>query len=111
MGAPLMDSDPTVQSPRSGVLPLAEDDTVQIARDRMRAAGDVAAVVLRGRRPWAVVSREALERAAAAGRGDEPIGRVAEFVVVPVDRSVDALATVHEFTRAAWDWLRYDRDR
>lgn len=111
MSRPLMDSDPTVRSPGSGVFPLAEDDTVQVARDRMRAAGDVATVVLRGRRPWAVVSREVLDRAVAAGRGDEPVGRVADFVVVPVDRSVDALATVHEFTRAAWDWLRYDRDR
>ena len=111
MGLPLMDSDPTVLSRRTGGLPLTVDDAVQAAWDRLRASGEVAAVVLRGRRPWTVVTREALERAVAAGRGAEPIGRVAGFVVVPVDRSADALATVHEFTRAAWDWLRHERDR
>jgi len=40
-----------------------------------------------------------------------PVARVADLVPVPVDRSADALATLHAFTHAAWDWLLHDRGR
>ena len=111
MTLPLMDSDPTVRTPRSANPPLTVDDAVQDAWERLRASGETAAVVMRHGSPFAVVTRRALERAVASGRGEAPVDSVADFLAVPVDRSADALATVHVFTRAAWDWLMYDRGR
>jgi CBS domain-containing protein len=77
---------------------------------RLCATGDTAAVLVRGGRPVAVVTRRAVEQALAAGKAGAPVDSVADFVA-PVDRTADALATVHAFTRAAWNWLRDDRGR
>lgn len=111
MTLPLVDRDPIVLTPRSVQLPLTCDDTVAEALARLQAAGDTAAVVMRDGRPCAVVTRRAIEEASATGDADAPLGRVADFLAVPVDRSADALATVQAFTRAAWTWLRTDTGR
>jgi CBS domain-containing protein len=111
MALPLMQSDPMVLTPRSASPALTVHSTVHEARERLCATGDTAAVLVRDGRPVAVVTRRAVEQAVAAGRADAPVGSAADFVAVPVDRTADALATVHVFTRAAWDWLRDDRDR
>jgi CBS domain-containing protein len=108
---PLMDSDPGVLMPRSLPPALTVHSTVHDARQRLCATGDTAAVLVRGGRPVAVVTRRAVEQALAAGKAGAPVDSVADFVTVPVDRTADALATVHVFTRAAWDWLRDDRGR
>jgi hypothetical protein len=78
---------------------------------RLVATGDAAVVVLRDDRPVAVATRQAVGLAMASGNADAPLGTVADHVAVPVDRTADALDTVHAFTRAAWDWLRVDRGR
>jgi hypothetical protein len=111
MAVPLMDSDPRVLMPRSLPPALTVHSTVHDARQRLCATGDTAAVLVRGGRPVAVVTRRAVEQALAAGKAGAPVDSVADFVTVPVDRTADALATVHAFTRAAWDWLRDDRGR
>ena len=90
---------------------LTADSTVRAARERLSATGETAVVVIRDGHPVAVVTRPAIERALAEGRADDRVDTVADMVTVPVDRSVDALTTIHAFTRAAGDWLRYDRDR
>ncbi len=111
MALPRMDSDPTGSTPRSMTPPLTNDSSVHDAWERLQATGDTAAVVMRAGYPVAVVTRRAVERALAAGMEGGRVGRIADLVTVPVDSSADALATVHVFTRAAWDWLQYDRGR
>jgi hypothetical protein len=111
MALPLMDSDPTVLTPRSATSPLTADSTVHDAWERLSATGDTAAVVSRDGRPVAVVTRPAVEHALAAGMAGAPVGGVADLVAVPVDRSADALATLRTFTSAAWDWLVDGRGR
>lgn len=111
MALPSMDSDPTVLTPRWLTSPLTTDSTVHDAWERLCATGDMAAVVSRDGRPVAVVTRLAVEQALAAGMAGTPVARVADLVLVPVDRSADALATLHAFTHAAWDWLLHDRGR
>ncbi len=98
-------------SPGSATSPVTAEMSVREAWLRLRATGYTAAVVTRAGRPVAVVTRTAIEQALAAGREGAAVGRVADLVVVPVERSADAAATVRAFTRAAWDWLTYDRGR
>ena len=102
--------DPAAFPPGSVTSPVTADMSVLEAWRRLRATGDTAAVVTRAGRPVAVVTRTAIEQAVAAGMEGAPVGRVADLVAVPVERSADAAATVRAFTRAAWDWLTYDRD-
>ena len=111
MALPLMDPDPTKATTPPANPPLTIDDTVRDAWVRLRATGEPAAVVMRFGRPFVVVTRAAVERAVASGRAEDAVASVADVVAVPVDRSADALTTVHRFTRLAWDWLRYDRGR
>lgn len=109
MTLPLMDRDQAGRLPRSALPPLTVDATVSDAADRLLASGDQAIVLWQYGRPAAVATRAAIHEAIGAGRGDERAGAVADLVAVPVDRGADALATLHAFTRAAWDWLWCDR--
>lgn len=111
MALPRMDSDSTASTPRSMTPPLTRDSSVHDAWERLRTTGDTAVILMCAGYPVAVVTRRAVERALAAGMEGGRVGRIADLVTVPVDRSADALATVHVFTRAAWDWLQYDRGR
>ena len=109
MALPRVDSNPTPSTPSSMTPPLTNDSSVHDAWERLRTTGDTAAVVMCAGYPVAVVTRRAVERALAAGKEGGRVGSIADLVTVPVDRSADALATVHVFTRVAWDWLQYDR--
>ena len=111
MALPLMDPDPTKATTPPANPPLTTDDTVRDAWARLRATGDAAAVVTRFGHPFVVVTRAAVEQAVASGRATDAVASVADVVAVPIDRSADAVTIVHRFTRAAWDWLRYDRGR
>ena len=111
MALPLVDSDRTVVAPGAAHPPLTSVSTVAEAWRRLVATGDAAVVVMRDDRPVAVATRQAVGLAVACGNADAPLGTVADHVAVPIDRTADALDTLHAFTRAAWDWLRLDRGR
>lgn len=109
MALPLMDSDPTVLPARSHEPALGWDSSVDEVWSRLAASGEPAAVLVCDGEPAAVVTRTAAEAAMLTGLAEAPATAVADFVAVPVDRSADALDTLHAFTRAAWDWLVHRR--
>ena len=111
MALPLTDSDLTVVAPEPENASLTPVSTVGDAWRRLVATGDASVVVMRDERPVAVATRQAVGLAMACGDADAPLGTVADHVAVPVDRTADALDTLHAFTQAAWDWLRIDRRR
>lgn len=111
MALPVMDSDPTVPAARTDADPLTPESTVHEAWEQLAATGASAVVLVRDDRPVALASRAALGLALTTGDGGAPVGSVADYVAVPVDRTVDALTTLHTFTAAAWHWLRCDRGR
>ena len=110
MTLPLTHSDAVVTTPRSMTSPLTIDDTVHDAWERLRGTGETVVVLTRHGHPVALATRDAIEHAMAEGNAEAPVDRVTDFVAVPVDRGSDALDTIHGFTRAAWDWLVYDRE-
>ena len=105
MTLPLVDRDPTALGPDRAPSPLTSEATVADAWRHLVATGDPAIVVMRHDRPVAVATRLAVATAMAGGHADEGVATVADFVAVPVDRDADSLATLQDFTRAAWMWL------
>jgi CBS domain-containing protein len=102
MTLPLMDADP---SARPRPEPLTPDTPVGIARARLFETGEYAAVVADHGSPVGIVTAAALERCAVPAGQEAAVGRVMDFVAVPVDAHADAATTVCAFDRAAWDWL------
>jgi CBS domain-containing protein len=109
MTRPRMNSDPTAVDRVTMTTPLTTTTSINEACARLRATGEVAAVVVRCGRPVGVITAAALARAATARRPDTPIGTVMDYVAVPVDPEADAHKTVRTFTRAAWDHLERRR--
>jgi CBS domain-containing protein len=109
MALPQMDSDPTAVDRMTSASLLTPATSINEACARLRATGEVAAVVVRRGRPVGVITAAALARAATARRPDTPIGTVMDYVAVPVDPEADAHKTVRTFTRAAWDHLERRR--
>jgi CBS domain-containing protein len=103
MTLPLMDADPSARPRRPE--PLTPDTPVGIARARLFETGEYAAVVADHGSPVGIVTAAALERCAVPAGQEAAVGRVMDFVAVPVDAHADAATTVCAFDRAAWDWL------
>jgi CBS domain containing-hemolysin-like protein len=101
MALPAMDSDPTVPRP-----PLTPTSTLAEAWAHLRATGERMAVVWRHDQPVGMVGAEALLDGIRCGRSGDPVATVMEYVAVHVDSDADAGATLRQFRRAAWDWLR-----
>jgi CBS domain-containing protein len=85
---------------------LAPHTPVHVARARLAATGEAAAVVFRRGRPVGVVTADALAAPGTTSQQDAPISTVMDYAVVPVTRGAGANETVRAFTDAAWDWLK-----
>lgn len=104
MTLPLMDADPSAR-PRRTAEPLTPDTPVGIARARLWESGEYAAVVADHGCPVGIVTAAALEGDTGPAGQLVPVGRVMDYVAVPVDAHADAATTVCAFERAAWAWL------
>jgi hypothetical protein len=104
-----MNSDPTAVDRVTMTTPLTTTTSINEACARLRATGEVAAVVVRRGRPVGVVTAAALSIAATASRPDEPICTVMDYVTVLVDREAGGSGAVRSVTLAAWEELERRR--
>jgi hypothetical protein len=112
MPLPHLDPDATAVGRSTGGLPVTTTTCIHETQAHLRRTGEPAAVVYRNGRPVGIVTAAALDRARSA-HTDVPLTAVMDYVAVAVDAGTDveAEATVHAFTRAAWDWLLHARTR
>lgn len=101
----LIDSDPTEVARVPHGAGITRATCVAEARAHLRLTGEAAGVVYSQGRPVGIVTAAALDRATAEGRCDSPVAAMMDFVAVGVDPTATAGATLHTFTRTAWDWL------
>ena len=85
---------------------LAPHTAVHVARARLAATGEAAAVVFRRGRPVGVVTADALAEPGTTSQQDEPISTVMDYVAVAVTPGADPQETVRAFTDAARDWIK-----
>jgi hypothetical protein len=85
---------------------LAPHTAVHVARARLAATGEAAAVVLRRGRPVGIVTADALAEPGTISQQDAPISTVMDYVAVPVTPGAGPHETTRAFTDAAWDWLK-----
>jgi len=88
---------------------LAPHTAVHVARARLAATGEAAAVVFRQGRPVGIVTGDALAEPGTTSQQDAPISTAMDYVAVRVTPGTGAHETVRAFTDAAWDWLRLRR--
>jgi hypothetical protein len=94
---------------RPAAPPLAPHTAVHVARARLAATGEPAAVVFRQGRPVGMVTGDALAEPGTTSQQDAPISTVMDYVAVPVAPGASAHEIVRAFTDAAWDWLKLRR--
>lgn len=88
---------------------LATHTAVHVARARLAATREPAAVVFRQGRPVGIVTADALAEPGTTSQQDAPISTVMDYVAVPVAPGAGAHETVRAFTDAAWEWLKLRR--
>jgi CBS domain-containing protein len=88
---------------------LAPHTAVHVARARLAATGEAAAVVYRQGRPVGIVTTDALAEPGTTSQQDAPISTVMDYAAVAVTPGTDAHEAVRAFTDAAWDWLKLRR--
>jgi hypothetical protein len=106
--------DPTDPEPVDRDRPLPEPaltphTAVHMARARLAATGDAAAVVYQQGRPVGVVTADALAEPGTTSQQDAPISSVMDYVAVHVTPGAGTQETVRAFSDAAWDWLKLRR--
>jgi CBS domain-containing protein len=88
---------------------LAPHTAVHVARARLAATGEAAAVVYRQGRPVGIVTADALAEPGTTSQQDAPISTVMDYAAVPVTPGTGAHEAVRAFRDAAWDWLKLGR--
>jgi len=88
---------------------LTPHTAVHVARARLAATGDPAAVVYRQGRPVGVVTADALTEPGTTSQQDAPLSTVMDYVAVRVTPGARTEDTVRAFSDAAWDWLKLRR--
>jgi CBS domain-containing protein len=101
-----IEAEPPDQDRHATAPTLAPHTPVHVARARLAATGEAAAVVFRRGRPVGVVTADALAAPGTTSQQDAPVSTVMDYAVVPVTRGAGANETVRAFTDAAWDWLK-----
>ena len=107
MAIPWMDPDPTALDRVAGGSAVTTATCIHEAQAHLRQTGEPAAVVYQNGRPVGVVTTTALARARNVRHADAPLSSVMDYVAVPVDPAADVRTTLHRFSQAAWDWLKY----
>lgn len=101
-----IDPEPVAEPGQAAAPALSPHTAVHVARARLVATGEAAAVVFRQDRPVGIVTADALAEPGTTSQQDAPISTVMDYVAVPVVHGVGAHETVRAFTDAAWDWLK-----
>ena len=104
-----IDLEPVDYDRHAAALALSPHTAVHVARARLTATGEAAAVVFAQGRPVGIVTADALAEPGTTSQQDAPISTVMDYVAVPVTRATGAHETVRAFTDAAWDWLKLRR--
>jgi hypothetical protein len=111
MAVPQTGGDPTAFGPvanaqqvttatrRRSCQRLTTATSVTEARAHLRATGEPAAVIYRGRAPVGLVTAAALCDEAGSNRSDEPVIAVMDYVTVPVAGYGDARAALRAINR------------
>jgi hypothetical protein len=99
-------AEPPDDDRRAAAATLAPHTAVHLARARLAATGEAAAVVYRRGRPVGVVTADALHEPGTTSLQDAPISTVMDYVAVPVTPGAGPHETTRAFTDAAWDWLK-----
>ncbi|HET6832950.1 MAG TPA: hypothetical protein VFH30_03710 [Acidimicrobiales bacterium] len=93
----------------TGTPALTPHTAVHVARARLAATDEAAAVVFQQGRPVGIVTADALAEPGTTSQQDAPISTVMDYVAVRATRGTGAHETVRAFTDAAWDWLKLRR--
>jgi predicted transcriptional regulator len=88
---------------------LTPHTAVHVARARLVATGEPAAVVFQQGRPVGVVTADALAEPGTTSQQDAPVSTVMDYVAVHVTPGARTQETVRAFSDAAWDWLKLCR--
>jgi hypothetical protein len=102
-------AEPPADDRQAATPTLAPHTAVHVARARLAATGEAAAVVYRRGRPVGVVTADALHEPGTTSQQDTPISTVMDYVAVPVTPGAGPHETTRAFTDAAWDWLELRR--
>lgn len=100
MAVPQTGSDPTASGHVPNTPHVTAATSVHEARAHLRATGEPAAVVYRGRSPVGVVTATALCGQVASGCSDMPVIAVMDYVTVPAAGYRDADAALRAINRS-----------
>ena len=104
-----MDSEPMDDDRLSRASGLTPHTAVHVARARLAATGEVAAVVLHQGRAVGIVTADALMEPGTISHQDAPISTVMDYVAVHVAPGAGAHETMRAFTDAALYWIESHR--